>query len=342
MRVNPSEEVFNEVRAWQEKFQEADNSEEVLISFRQPICNMLSVKVLSICAVISNARDCMFSSAEKWKETINTFFFDYSTAYEAHAKKVADQEKIDEVKYELAFGVLNVFTAGIGKSIITVAKNASWLATKSPWAVEGLMEFCKKTGELSVDRAAKEIFSPRSYEVAMEPNQMGKDLTKAFGAHFGRIDKLFSIMGKTFTEKIVSMDKSSRITAGTIRIALVDTEELYGMLENLKQTEKVLQPPPNIPGDLALQLEKGLWAQWIPKLRDCPRCSDTNLTTYLDDPNGERSDFDEPGKSIEEHLNKITGLDIQWGFFWTDDSEFMRLMQWAENWTVPENYRINI
>ena len=342
LRVNPSEEVFNEIRSWQETFKQADNVDDVLPSFCEPILNMLNTRANSICSVVSNARDCMFSSVEKWKQAINTFFFDYSTAYKTHTKKVDEQTKMDEVERELAFSVLNLFTAGIGKSITTAVKNTVWLATKSPWAVEGLLEFCKKTGELSVDRAAKEVFSPSSYQVTMEPSQMGADLNKAFGQHFDKIDNLFSTVGKTFTKKTISIDKSSRITANILHIALIDTEELDTMFDKLKQTEKVLQSPPAIPGDLALQLEKGIWAQWIPKLRDCPRCSDTNPLTHLDDPNGERSYFDEPGKSIEEHLNKIIGLDIQWGYFWTDASEFMRLIQWAENWTVPENYKIDI
>ena len=342
LRSDSPEKIFetvSEIKLWQETFQQSGNANEVLKLFRQPILIALSNRANTIATVIMAAGRNINSAAILWNATLGTFCNCYKTAYEQHVEEVTNQNKIDKIKLEIAFSVLNVFTAGLGKSITTVVKDASWLSTKSPWVVGGLMEIGKKTGEQSINNL-KHLISPRSYEATMRPSQMGSDLTSAFLNHYERCNKFFEELSKKFIRISINAVKSTEITDEFLSIASIDPCEIDEEIKSWKDTEKILQLPPKIPSDLTHQLEKGIWAKWVLQLRTCPSCLDSY--GYLDNLNGEKTQYKNPGGDIEKYLNIITGLDIDWGIIWTDKSEFERLVQWGENWQLPYSEILDI
>jgi hypothetical protein len=299
-------------------------------------------------------QDQVLALAESWHITARNVGSAYKLAADRHATALAEQAKHDALMVQIAFSVLTIVASGALSwlSSVTQARAesrldyAKWkldraeklnrgLAVRVPLAnrvkrlevlpeVQMLTEAVEDAAQAGAGEALSAVgpmvVSPKSQSVSEDPqifqndreNVVSEAKTRVF-EHFGKIK------AKWASAPLDAWDTyNDDIHLAAHKLWLADAFELAGK--------------DDVPGveTIANEIERGIWAKWMPKLR----YQDFNHPQYTSD-----TRYKSIGSDIEDRLHELGILrmaDVSIHWYHTAKSEDTKLIAWGAGYKVRD------
>jgi hypothetical protein len=264
----------------------------------------------------------ILAKLEDWEECVDRVGAAYSVAAGQHNGALAKQAAIDALKQQALFSVLTVVTSG-AFSWVTAAVEASTILKEQEWlrmalikgSEAGFGEGFSAVGPMNWPAAGTQ-------SVSIDPMLFRGQRIKA--VHEARI-KTHEQLAQIYTDwaKADPWDWEG-----------YDEKEQLAELEDMMTEADTMAGRKFLPSsdkDMADELERGIWAKWMPQLK--------RGTRFVGKEDRVKVDYEGVGSAIEDRLADLGILEmanvrIHW--YHSAESEDTKLIAWAQSYQVKD------
>ncbi len=254
-----------------------------------------------------------------WSSAARTLGSAYAFAYDTHKTAVLEAEKEAALKYELAFAVLSIVSAG-ALGWVGEAAQAGRLGEKAKNVMVAGLEDAVQEGVGQAIGIIKTAVAPTNATVSQLPQVFQNDLENILDLQWDKVERYFTMLKQELWDRRLEAFDG------------VDLAELRGALDRWMQGNRFMnEPKQHDQKELADELERGIWAKWAQGLHRVVRRTYGGKGGVIirDEPV-----FTAPGTPVEARLNtlgitKAAGIGEDFGW-WTSDAEVLKLVVWAK------------
>jgi len=285
----------------------------------------LRQRASTLFSVVQAAYTDVDTKGKKWSSTADRFGLCYKKAFDNHESVRLKQEAADQLAFDICFGVLSLCVGGALSSLATVAKSSNALKNATPWKVSGVTSIISGTIGKGVGGLKPAAKLP---DVSIDPLSYYLDLKSNVSTHIANESESLN--------SYVQLVKDIQI--GNQPLSLmenVDPQKVDSELQKAKRASHLFREPGQIDeAGLIRELEIGLWANWVKKLR-----YQVNTENQYRGTTSTYTARDSPGGIVEKHVTALTGEDFDFGW-WTTGSEVDIIVDWGHSWTPSQTFSL--
>jgi hypothetical protein len=261
------------------------------------------------------------ATCESWQVAARQIGSAYATAAKNHNDALAKQAQIDALETQAIFSVLTIATSGA----FSWASSGLALAEQFPER-KLLVEAVQGAAEAGIGEGFSAlgpmVFSQTNSSVSIDPLQFQNDRENAVSEAKKKVDERFAKIDLEWAS--ADLNEWDGYDEKKQRAELDDLLRQAGTLAGEEDLPS--------PDDMAEELERGIWAQWMPQLK--------RVKYYASKAGGgPKDDYASVGSAIEKRLDKLGILDmadvtIHW--YHSAEPEDRKLIAWAQGYKVKE------